>query len=457
MSSTFTHSLKTIFGFSFLFFISTSSIKAQTSLVGGDIAFTGYSATPNAPQSDEFSFVLLKNCAAGTVINFTDNAWGNDNLFRTAETTVAFTLGAAKVAGTEIKISGPPAGSATATFVGGASAGTCTGTTLSLGVNGDQVLAYQGTAAAPTFISAIHMNVYTVANGDPVTTTATAWENMPSTTALNNFFCFKPPTLTTGTNAIWIGTQDVISSERNNARFNAATAISGGANLGTIAGVRAACNNKAFWDAEFAGTGAVPTWPLPSGANFLGVLPVHLLSFEATNNISYVTTRWQMADEINVSHYEVERSFENNDFDKIAAVPTLNTSNNIKDYTYIDWASLKNPSAVIYYRIKMIDMDGKFTYSNIQTVKNNSYKTFAIDNLANPIGNTISFSLKSKKMAKAEIQLTDANGRIVLAKRVQLNTGTNPVSLPETASLTQGIYFLKIVSADERLITKLIK
>jgi hypothetical protein len=455
MTSTFTHLLKAIFGFSFLFFISTSSIKAQTSLVAGDIAFTGYSATPNAPQNDEFSFVLLKNCAAGTVINFTDNAWGNDNQFRTAETTVAFTLVAAKVAGTEIKISGPPTGSATATFVGGASAGTCTGTTLSLSVNGDQVIAYQGTAAAPTFISGIHMNVY---NGglDPSVTDATNWDNLPSTT-VNTFFSFKPPTLTTGTNAIWIGTQALISSERNNARFNAATAISGGANLGTVAGVRAACNNKAFWDAEFAGTGAVPTWPLPSGVNFLGVLPVHLLSFEATNNISYVTTRWQMADEINVSHYEVERSFENSDFDKIAAVPTLNTSNNTKDYSYIDWSSLKNPASVIYYRIKMIDIDGKFTYSNIQTVKNNSYKTFAIDNLANPIGNTINFSLKSKKMAKAEIQLTDANGRIVLAKIVQLNTGINPVSLPETANLTQGIYFLKIVSADERLITKLIK
>jgi Secretion system C-terminal sorting domain len=455
MSSTFTHSLKAIFGFSFLFFISTSSIKAQTSLVAGDIAFTGYSATPNAPQSDEFSFVLLKNCAAGTIINFTDNAWGNDNQFRTAETTVAFTLGAAKVAGTEIKISGPPAGSATATFIGGASAGTCTGTTLSLSVNGDQVIAYQGTAASPTIISGIHMNVY---NGspDPSVTNATNWDNLPSTTA-NTFFCFKPPTLTTGTNAIWIGTQAVISSERNNARFNAATAISGGANLGTVAGVRAACNNKAFWDAEFAGSGAVPTWPLPSGANFLSVLPLHLLNFEATNNLSYVTANWQTADEINVSQYELERSFDNIKFDRIATIAAINNNASVNNYSYLDKQSLQNSASLIYYRLKMLDNDGKFTYSAIQTIRNKKNISLAIDNMSNPVTDFVRFNIISKKATRAEIQVSDANGRIVVNKMLQLSAGNSSISLPETINLTKGMYFLKIVTSNETIVVSVIK
>ena len=171
---------------------------AATTLNAGDIAFSAYASTSTP---DAFSFVLLRNIGPNTVINFTDNGY-QGGVLTSAEQTVTWTSPAsALTAGTEITISG-----LTATKSGGGAAGTVTGTALSLTASGDQVLAYRGTAASPTFISGIHMNVFSTTNGDPVSTTAAAWDGTATGTSASAL----PSGLTTGVNAIWIGTLDVI-------------------------------------------------------------------------------------------------------------------------------------------------------------------------------------------------------------------------------------------------------
>ncbi|MEI7725975.1 MAG: hypothetical protein WCK09_12780, partial [Bacteroidota bacterium] len=231
------------------------SIRAQIT-GAGDIAFSGY-ISQNSP--DEFSFVLLKACPSGTVIHFTDNAWldAPTNAFRSGETTVDWTATAAMPAGTEIQIAG-----LVATRSGGGAAGTVTGTALSLSSTGDQVLAYLGAVASPTFLSAIHMNVYTTVIGDPCSTTTAAWDNTCANTGSGTAL---PPGLTNGVNAIWIGTQDVSSSEKDNGHFNCSAV---GVDLTTASGVRAALNNQTKWIAN----DGVPGFTLPTGCNYLGAL-----------------------------------------------------------------------------------------------------------------------------------------------------------------------------------------
>ncbi len=242
----------------FFLFILQNNSKAQTTLVAGDIAFSGYIST--AVGTESFSFVLLTNITATTVINFTDNGWLNTNVFRAGEQTVTWTASVALNAGSEITIAGPSGGAATATLAGGGATGVCTGTMLSLITTGDQVLAYQGTVAVPTFISAIHMNVYTTVIGDPFSTTAAAWDGAGSNTSSGSAL---PTGLTTGVNCIWIGTQDVSGSEKDNARFTC-----GVLDVSTVALARAALNNQANWATEDGG----PTLVLPSGCNFVGIL-----------------------------------------------------------------------------------------------------------------------------------------------------------------------------------------
>lgn len=225
---------------------------AQTTLVAGDIAFSGYISTVTP---DEYSFVLLRNITAGTTINFTDNSWLNTGVFRTGEQNVTWTATTALNAGQEIRISGTTASLAS----GAGSPGTVTGTAINLNTSGDQILAFQGTTGSPTFISAIHMNVYTVAGGDLADTTAATWDGIASD---NSNASALPPGLTTGTNAIWVGTPGVPASEFDNARFTC-----GSASVATVAAARAALNNPANWTK----TNITPGFTLPTGCPYLVV------------------------------------------------------------------------------------------------------------------------------------------------------------------------------------------
>lgn len=417
----------------FSFFWGTT--KAQTTLVAGDIAFTGYHATPNAPDSDRFSFVLLKNITTGSTIRFTENAWGNDNAFRAGENTVSITSTAAVNAGEEITISGVPSGTPVArVYRNGSSPFTIAGTMLSLSVNGDQVIAYQSTTVgvAPfTFISAIHMNVY---NGgtDPSVTDATNWDNLPTATQTSNS-SFKPTGLTTATNALWIGTQGVIASERNNARFNCATAISGGANLSTAAGVRAACNNQAFWDAEFAGSGAVPTWPLPSGCNFLGIIPVQVSSFAGKlNTDKTVDLNWSVEEQSGINKYIIEKSLDGINYFRLGEVRASNIT--FDNYTFKDNSV---GSGINYYRLYITEFSGKTSYSSIVKI---SYKGLgSVIIYPNPVNSKLTIEQTVNTLSSKTATLLNSFGHklqsIILSKKQEII---------DMHTYSPGIYFLKL-------------
>ena len=101
----------------FLVIALQTSLKSQTTLLTGDLAFSGYLSNDVVP--DQFSFVLLKNITATTVIRFCDFGWRPDLLaFNSGagilESELVFTAGSAMNAGTEITIVG-----STATIAGG--------------------------------------------------------------------------------------------------------------------------------------------------------------------------------------------------------------------------------------------------------------------------------------------------------------------------------------------------
>jgi Secretion system C-terminal sorting domain len=321
-------------------------VKAQpTTLVAGDIAFSGYiSNTPlqNATE-DEFSFVLLKNINNGTVINFTDNGWilGSTNAFRSGETTITWTASTGMSAGAEVRIINMTA-----------STGTLTGTALSLnGPNGDQVLAYQGTVASPTFISAIHTNVYNLANGDPVTTTDALWDadfSGPNASGL-------PPGLTSGTNAIWLNV--ATGPENTNGKFNC------GGNLSTVALTRAALNNRNNWTKnQLIG----PGFTLPTGCGFLAPLPLELVDFKAEDKGGKIQLNWTTANEINNAYFDIEHSSDSKIFNKIGQVKGAGTVNTKQYYSFL---SEKPLNGINYYRLKQVDFDGKTDYSNIISIQ----------------------------------------------------------------------------------------
>ncbi|HEV7782835.1 MAG TPA: T9SS type A sorting domain-containing protein [Chitinophagaceae bacterium] len=412
---------------SFLFI--GSQAKAQH--VPGDIAFTGY----HCQSVDVFSFVLLKTFTAGQTINFTDASWLTaTNNFDSDEGMITWTVPAGGlVVGREVTIN---CATNTATLLGAGNPGTVAVVTVALNFNtsGDQLFAFSGPLAAPTSVlSGINMNVLSVAvNFDACTTDNAVWDGTCATG--NNSYTAKPSgpgnlTLTTGTNALWIGTTGAGYVEWDNARFNCASVPA--ASLATVAGVRAAVNNKANWTTN---SDAVPsaTIPLPAGCQWLGLtpLPVKLESFTGKLNADKsATLNWKVSEQQNVREYVVEESIDGLQFSQTGAALASATEN----------YSLNDPqmtTGINYYRLRIVDQDGRETYSNIimltlkAGIKINVYPNPVTDKLTiQQFGNT----------KNTTATLSDGHGKILQQVKI---TEQNQVISMET--YPAGMYILKM-------------
>jgi uncharacterized lipoprotein YddW (UPF0748 family) len=114
----------------------------------------------------------------------------------------------------------------------------------------------------------------------------------------------------------------------------------------------------------------------------VGALPLTLISFEAEkNSTKNVLLTWQTANEINTDFFEVQKSFQNNSFNKIAIVRANDGSAQF-NYSITDYNLIENGQYL--YRLKMVDKDGRYTFSDSKKIIiNNAAQDLAIH--PNPI------------------------------------------------------------------------
>ncbi|MEO5941784.1 MAG: T9SS type A sorting domain-containing protein, partial [Ferruginibacter sp.] len=141
--------------------------------------------------------------------------------------------------------------------------------------------------------------------------------------------------------------------------------------------------------------------------------------------------------------YEIERSTNGINFNKIGEVAGRNLAN----YSFND-VSLPN-SSFAYYRLKMIDIDGKYTYSKTVAVKLNNNLSNAIV-YPNPATTSLNIKLLQVLSANSNLQVADVAGRIL--KHQMVSAGTINFSL-DVRALPSGRYFIKIAN-NNQLITQ---
>jgi hypothetical protein len=173
------------------------------------------------------------------------------------------------------------------------------------------------------------------------------------------------------------------------------------------------------------------------------LLPLQLKEFSAQKGSGKVTLNWSTVLEINTSHFEVEQSNNGVSWKSIAVVPAKGNSNSVQKYSADDIAFY---SSKVYYRLKMVDLDGKFEYSPISVVTfGGKGKMFAYPNPA------ASFTMISSDNAISEnVTVSIYNTTGVLVKQQMIsNPGNNfRVGLED---LKQGTYLLKINQGAELL------
>jgi hypothetical protein len=180
-------------------------------------------------------------------------------------------------------------------------------------------------------------------------------------------------------------------------------------------------------------------------------LPVTLLDFNGAARQDHNELQWKVTDEQNVSRYELERSANGNSFTRIATVAAQNQTGEIT-YSHRDYTSLFES----YYRLKMIDIDGTYTYSSIVFIRRPFGKAeFSV--MGNPFSDQINLKYKLPRDQRITVNLFNASGALVRREQYAATAGSGLYTVSNCSMLPPGAYVLKIESGDERQIIKLIK
>ncbi|MEO5889089.1 MAG: T9SS type A sorting domain-containing protein [Ferruginibacter sp.] len=175
-------------------------------------------------------------------------------------------------------------------------------------------------------------------------------------------------------------------------------------------------------------------------------LPVRLFSFTASLKNNNAQLLWKTSNEENVKLYQVERSTNGINFEKTGSVAASNTAGS-HTYNYEDqgFSLALGRSGVVYYRLKMIDVDGQFSYSPVVALTGRAGAGLNVSVYPNPVSSVLNLRMETTGPGQYVVKLIDAIGKEHLRKEYNLTTGNSAMSIPVN-SLTPGMYTLVVVS-----------
>lgn len=169
------------------------------------------------------------------------------------------------------------------------------------------------------------------------------------------------------------------------------------------------------------------------------ILPLHLLSFTATTKNNNVEVAWKTSNEVNTRHFEVEQSSDGKNFKAFATIAAAGNSTSEKSYSYTTTLN----AVTTYYRLKMVDADGKFTTSAVVKVAP-AKNGFALGNVYPvPAKNSLTVEWNSSRAGTTSLVLTDMSGRVLKTISTQAVQGFNRQVL-DVQTLVAGQYFLQV-------------
>lgn len=186
-----------------------------------------------------------------------------------------------------------------------------------------------------------------------------------------------------------------------------------------------------------------------------GPLPVEFLGITANQKGSGVSVNWTTGAEYNNKYFDVEKSIDGSNWSTIARVNSAGNSNSTLKYNAYD---AKPVAGYNYYRIKQVDIDGKFDYSPIAKANIKIEKT-GVSVLTNPFVNNITVDFLSNNSQYVNAKLTDISGKQIAVQKWQINKGSTRILFEQVAGLQRGMYILTVTDNNGEVLynNKLIK
>lgn len=183
-------------------------------------------------------------------------------------------------------------------------------------------------------------------------------------------------------------------------------------------------------------------------------LPIELTNFEVRlNGKNEVDVFWTTTTEINNDFFIVERSIDGRLFEEITMVDGAGNSTISINYRALDTSPV---IGINYYRLKQVDFDGSFTYSDVRAVNLATNERFTV--FPNPLNDVLHITVEDlSDEGELQIEIHDELGRTVYSNSRLLDNKTQLFSINEVSKFTPGCYFLTLRLRKESYSFRLVK
>jgi hypothetical protein len=190
------------------------------------------------------------------------------------------------------------------------------------------------------------------------------------------------------------------------------------------------------------------------GFDPLASLPLQLTAFNGRINNSDALLNWQSEEEKDSRSFIIERSIDGRTYNAAGTVAAINESG-AHQYSFIDKNVDKLGASVIYYRLKLVDIDGRSTYSRVLMLPVNQSANSVIC-YPNPVTNETNLNITLDKGESVQARIIDNLGRVIKVQHWTLGAGTTAIPV-NMSRLVKGMYYLEISGRSIKKQVSLIK
>jgi hypothetical protein len=184
-----------------------------------------------------------------------------------------------------------------------------------------------------------------------------------------------------------------------------------------------------------------------------GVLPIIAMPLKGTAKEKQNVLDWSTESEAGSDHFEVEHSPDGRNFVQIGTVAAKGNSILKSYYNFVH----RNPaSQVNYYRVKLVNKDGKINYTNIVKLAPGA-KPIPMTVMPNPFNSSFTVAVNFKRSGHAIMSIVDVNGKLVRSTRHIVRAGFNSLNVNDLETLPSGTYIVHLKTDEETAFSKIIK
>lgn len=204
-----------------------------------------------------------------------------------------------------------------------------------------------------------------------------------------------------------------------------------------------------------SGSTGIKTFADVNACNEVGfILPLNLVSFDASLNGQVVALNWNTDNERNMNGFEIQRSYDGTEFITIGSVASAPNANGVGKYQYFD-TKADTRTGKIYYRIRMNEQNGSASYSPVKLIYQTTNAGTSLSVYPNPVNDQFTVSRPANwKNTPVVYEVFNASGRVV--KTVKMGEG-NQVDRISVSELSNGVYILRINNGSETYNHRLVK